>query len=305
MREVYQFIGKVAPTAATVLICGESGTGKELVAHAIHRNSPRAEKRFVAINCAAIAENLLESELFGHERGAFTGAITLKKGKLEEANGGTIFLDEIGELAPELQAKLLRVLQEREFERVGGTRPIKTDIRVIAATNRDLPGAVKQGAFRQDLYYRLNVVSITLPALRDRREDIPMLAQHFVGKHCKLSNRPAMQVSAGVRAALLAYSWPGNVRELENAIERAVVLGSTDYILPEDLPDEVVDAGSPAVSSITRYHEAMREAKKQLIVKTLDQVAGNYQEAARLLGLHPNNLHRLIRNLGLKQALNK
>jgi transcriptional regulator with GAF, ATPase, and Fis domain len=305
MREVYQFIGKVAPTAATVLICGESGTGKELVAHAIHRNSPRAEKRFVAINCAAIAENLLESELFGHERGAFTGAIALKKGKLEEADGGTIFLDEIGELAPELQAKLLRVLQEREFERVGGTRTIKTDIRVIAATNRDLPEAVKQGAFRQDLYYRLNVVSVTLPTLRDRREDIPMLAQHFAAKHCKLSNRPAMQVSAGVRAALLAYSWPGNVRELENAIERAVVLGSTDYILPEDLPDEVVDAGCPPVASITRYHEAMREAKKQLIVRTLEQVTGNHNEAARLLGLHPNNLHRLIRNLDLKQALNK
>jgi transcriptional regulator with GAF, ATPase, and Fis domain len=303
MREVYQFIGKVAPTAATVLICGESGTGKELVAHAIHRNSPRTEKRFVAINCAAIAANLLESELFGHERGAFTGAIALKKGKLEEANGGTVFLDEIGELAPELQAKLLRVLQERE--RVGGTRSIKTDIRVIAATNRDLPEAVKQGAFRQDLYYRLNVVSLTLPALRDRRDDIPMLAQHFAAKHSKLSNRPVMQVSAGVRASLLAYSWPGNVRELENAIERAVVLGSTGYILPEDLPDEVVDAGCPPVSSITRYHEAMREAKKQLIVKTLDQVSGNYQEAARLLGLHPNNLHRLIRNLDLKQALNK
>jgi Nif-specific regulatory protein len=305
MREVYQFIGKVAPTAATVLVCGESGTGKELVAHAIHRNSPRAEKRFVAVNCAAIAENLLESELFGHERGAFTGAIALKKGKLEEADGGTIFLDEIGELAPALQAKLLRVLQEREFERVGGTRTIKTDIRVIAATNRDLPEAVKQGAFRQDLYYRLNVVSITLPPLRDRREDIPMLAQHFAAKHCKLSNRPTMQVSAGVRAALLAYSWPGNVRELENAIERAVVLGSTDYILPEDLPDEVVDAGCPPVASITRYHQAMREAKKQLIVRTLEQVTGNHNEAARLLGLHPNNLHRLIRNLDLKQALNK
>ena len=305
MREVYQFIGKVAPTAATVLICGESGTGKELVAHAIHRNSPRAEKRFVAINCAAITENLLESELFGHERGAFTGAIALKKGKLEEADGGTIFLDEIGELAPELQAKLLRVLQQREFDRVGGTRTIKTDIRVIAATNRDLPEAVKQGAFLQDLYYRLNVAAITLPPLRDRREDIPMLAQHFAGKHCKLSNRPTMQVSAGVRAALLAYSWPGNVRELENAIERAVVLGSTGYILPEDLPDEVVDAGCPPVASITRYHEAMREAKKQLIVRTLEQVAGNHNEAARLLGLHPNNLHRLVRNLNLKQALNK
>ena len=305
MREVYQFIGKVAPTASTVLICGESGTGKELVAHALHRNSPRAEKRFMAINCAAISGNLLESELFGHEKGAFTGALTQKKGKFEEADGGTVFLDEIGELAPELQAKLLRVLQEREFERVGGTRPIKTDIRLIAATNRDLPEAVKAGAFRQDLYYRLNVVSITLPPLRDRREDIPMLAQHFAGKHCKQSCRPVMQLSAGVRAALLAYSWPGNVRELENAIERAVVLGSTDYILPEDLPDEVVDAGCPPISSITRYHEAMREAKKQLIVKTLDQVGGNHNEAARLLGLHPNNLHRLIRNLDLKQALNK
>ena len=305
MREVYQFIGKVAPTAATVLICGESGTGKELVAHALHRNSPRSEKRFMAINCAAISGSLLESELFGHERGAFTGAITQKKGKFEEADGGTVFLDEIGELAPELQAKLLRVLQEREFERVGGTRPIKTDIRLIAATNRDLPEAVKAGAFRQDLYYRLNVVSITLPPLRDRREDVPMLAQHFVAKHCKLSCRPVMQVSAGARAALLAYPWPGNVRELENAIERAVVLGSTGFILPEDLPDEVVDAGSQPISSITHYHQAIREAKKQLILKTLEQVAGNHNEAARLLGLHPNNLHRLIRNLDLKQALNR
>ena len=305
MNEVYQFIAKVAPSPATVLIRGESGTGKELVAHAVHRNSPRAEKRFLAINCAAIAENLLESELFGHERGAFTGAIALKKGKLEEASGGTVFLDEIGELAPQLQAKLLRVLQEREFERVGGTRPIKVDIRVIAATNRDLQEAVKQGAFRQDLYYRLNVVSITLPPLRERRDDIPVLAQHFATKHCKLSNRAVMQISAGARLALLAYSWPGNVRELENAIERAVVLGSTGYVLPEDLPDEVVEAGCPPVASITRYHEAMREAKKQLIVRTLEQVASNHNEAARLLGLHPNNLHRLIRNLDLKQALNK
>ena len=305
MREVYQFIGKVAPTPATVLISGESGTGKELVAHAIHRNSPRAERRFVAINCAAISGALLESELFGHEKGAFTGALVQKKGKLEEANGGTVFLDEIGELAPELQAKLLRVIQEREFERVGGTRPIKVDIRLVAATNRDLQEEVKRGAFRQDLYYRLNVVNITLPPLRERLEDVPMLAQHFARKHSKLSNRPPMQVSAGARAALLAYHWPGNVRELENAVERAVVLGSTAYILPEDLPDEVVDAGCPAVSSITRYHEAMREAKKQLLLRTLEQVDGNYAEAAKQLGLHPNNLHRLIRNLNLKQAAAK
>ncbi len=305
MREVFQFIGKVAPTTATVLIYGESGTGKELVAHAIHRNSPRAEKRFVAINCAAIAGSLLESELFGHEKGAFTGALTLKKGKLEEGNGGTVFLDEIGELAPELQAKLLRVVQEREFERVGGTHPIKADIRLIAATNRDLQEEVKRGTFRQDLYYRLNVVSVTLPPLRDRREDIPTLAQHFTMKHSKLSNRPVMSISATARASLLAYNWPGNVRELENAIERAVVLGSTGSILPEDLPDEVIDGGCPAASSITKYHDAMREAKKQLILKTLEQAAGNHNEAAKLLGLHPNNLHRLIRNLDLKQALNK
>jgi Nif-specific regulatory protein len=237
MRDVYQFIARVAPSDVTVLIFGESGTGKELVARAIHRNSTRANKPCVAINCAALAETLLESELFGHEKGAFTGAIAQKKGKLEVAEGGTVFLDEIGELAPTLQAKLLRVLQEREFERVGGTRTIKLDVRLIAATNRELDEEVKRGRFREDLFYRLNVVSLRMPALRERREDIPLLASYFASKFSQRSNRGMLGVSPHARACLTNYDWPGNVRELENAIERAVVLGSSDMILPEDLPE--------------------------------------------------------------------
>ena len=209
-----------------MLIRGESGTGKELVARAIHRNSPRAGKPFVAINCAAVTETLLESEFFGHEKGSFTGAVAIKKGKLEAADGGTVFLDEIGELAPGLQAKLLRVLQEHEFERVGGTKTIKVDIRVIAATNRDLEAAISAGAFRQDLYYRLNVLTLETPSLRDRREDIPPLAAWFAQRFAKLTGRRIRGLSERTRACLLAYDWPGNVRELENAIERAVVLGS-------------------------------------------------------------------------------
>src|SRR2546423_3730860 len=230
MREVYQFIAKVAPTISTVLIWGESGTGKELAARAIHQNSPRADHPFVALNCAALTETLLESGLFGHEKGAFTGAISQTKGKLEVADGGTVFLDEIGELAAPLQAKLLRVLQEREFERVGSTRPIKVDIRLVAATNRDLAEAAKQGSFRQDLYYRLNVVSFHMPGLRERREDIPLLASYFVKKYAEKCNRRALGISQEARARLMQYDWPGNVRELENAIERAVVLGSSERI---------------------------------------------------------------------------
>src|SRR2546421_1793496 len=220
MKGVYQFLSRVAPIDSTVLIHGESGTGKELAARAIHRNSPRAAKPFVPINCAAIPEGLLESELFGHERGAFTGAVAQKKGRLEVANGGVVFLDEIGELAPALQVKLLRVLQEREFERVGGIHPIKVDIRLVAATNRDLNDAVRLGEFRQDLYYRLAVVKMTMPPLRERKEDIPMLTRHFVQKYavrCKMRAKP---VSHDAMACLVNYDWPGNVRELENAIER-------------------------------------------------------------------------------------
>jgi transcriptional regulator with GAF, ATPase, and Fis domain len=302
MREVYQFIAKVAPTDSTVLIRGESGTGKELVARAIHRNSRRADKPFVAINCAAITETLLESELFGHEKGSFTGAVAQKKGKLEAAEGGVVFLDEIGELAPVLQAKLLRVLQEREFERVGGTRPIKLNVRLIAATNRNLQEMSKAGGFRQDLYYRLNVVSVRMPALRERREDIELLANYFARKYAEKMNRTVTGISAAARNCLINYDWPGNVRELENAIERAVVLGSTTEILPEDLPESVLERPAAVGLPVTRYHEGVQEAKKRIILSAVEQAGGQYTEAARLLGVHPNYLHRLMRNLNLKGA---
>jgi Nif-specific regulatory protein len=305
MKEVYQFISRVAPTSTTVLVRGESGTGKELAAHAIHANSPRADRPFVAINCAALTETLLESELFGHERGAFTGALAQKKGRLEMADGGTIFLDEVGEMSPMMQAKLLRVLQEREFERVGGTRTIKVDVRVVAATNRDLEGAVGDGGFRQDLYYRLNVVSFQMPALRQRREDIALLANYFVNKYSEKFNRRVSGISAEARACLANYDWPGNVRELENAIERAVVLGSTETILPEDLPETILETEQPVGIAATKYHEAVKEAKKQLILKAIEQSDGSYTEAARLLGVHPNYLHRLVRNLNLRDELKK
>jgi transcriptional regulator with GAF, ATPase, and Fis domain len=303
MKEVYQFLKRVAPTESTVLIEGESGTGKELAARALHRNSPRANKPFVAINCAAIPETLLESDLFGHERGAFTGAAGLKKGRLEVADSGVVFLDEIGELAPALQVKLLRVLQEREFERVGGTHPIKVDIRLIAATNCNLEQAVRQGSFRKDLYYRLAVLKVTMPTLRERREDIPMLARHFVqkhAKHCKVKPRP---ISREALSCLVNYDWPGNVRELENAIERALVLGSSDMILPEDLPESLLERTPAAEMTEAKYHAAVKELKKQLIRDAVEQTQGSYADAARILGVHPNYLHRLIRNLELKESL--
>jgi Nif-specific regulatory protein len=303
MKEVYQRIARVAPTNSTVLIRGESGTGKELAARAVHQNSPRANQPFIAINCAALTETLLESELFGHEKGAFTGAIAQKKGKLEIAQGGTLFLDEMGEMAPLLQAKLLRVLQEHEFERVGGTRTIKTDIRLIAATNRDLEAALRDGGFRQDLYYRLNVVTLQMPPLRERREDIPLLAAYFAAKYGEKCKRPLRGIAPEARTALAAYDWPGNVRELENAIERAVVLGAGELIRLEDLPEAVLETESPASAPSTHYHEAIREAKKQLILNAFAQANGNYTEAAKLLGVHPNYLHRLIRNLNLKPSL--
>jgi Nif-specific regulatory protein len=303
MKEVYQFLKRVAPTESTVLIEGESGTGKELAARAVHRNSPRASKPFVAINCAAIPETLLESDLFGHERGAFTGAASQKKGRLEVADGGVVFLDEIGELAPALQVKLLRVLQEREFDRVGGIHPVKVDIRLIAATNCNLDQAVREGNFRQDLYYRLAVLKITMPTLRERREDIPMLVRHFVQKHakrCKVRPRP---VSPQALARLVNYDWPGNVRELENAIERALVLGSSDMILPEDLPESLLERPAAPDMTEAKYHAAVKELKKQLILDAVEQTQGSYADAARILGVHPNYLHRLIRNLELKESL--
>jgi len=303
MKEIFQFLTRVAPTESTVLLEGESGTGKELAARALHRNSHRGNKPFVAINCAAIPESLLESDLFGHERGAFTGAAVQKKGRLEVADGGVVFLDEIGELAPALQVKLLRVLQEREFERVGGTHTIKVDIRLIAATNRDLNEAVRTSEFRQDLYYRLAVVRLTMPPLREHREDIPMLTRHFVQKYAKRSKVKPKAVSREAMAALVNYEWPGNVRELENAIERALVMGSSDAVLLEDLPESLLEQESPAEMHEGKYHASLKELKKQLILDAVEQTGGNYVEAAAILGVHPNYLHRLIRNLGIKETL--
>jgi transcriptional regulator with GAF, ATPase, and Fis domain len=305
MLELQRLIAKVAPTTSTVLILGESGTGKELLARAIHRNSPRASGAFVAINCAALTDTLLESELFGHEKGAFTGAVGQKKGKLEVAAGGTVFLDEIGEMAPLLQAKLLRVLQERQMERVGGTQTVKLDIRMLAATNRDLEEEVRKGNFRQDLYYRLNVVTLKSPALRERTEDIIPLANHFARRFAERCGRPISGIAPAARAYLQSYSWPGNVRELENALERAVVLGSSDTILPEDLPDNIREGSHPAEVSATIYDEALNAAKRQVVLKAFDQTNYDHEAASKLLGLHPNYLHRLIRTLDLRSALKR
>ena len=303
MKDVYQFLARVAPTDSNVLLQGESGTGKELAARAIHRNGPRSGKSFVAINCAAIPEGLLESELFGHEKGAFTGAVAQKKGRLEMANGGVVFLDEIGELAPALQVKLLRVLQEREFERVGGMRPISVDIRLIAATIQDLGEAVKAGTFRKDLFYRLNVLSLVMPPLRERREDIPMLAEYFTTKYIKKLNSRIKKLSPDAIAYLVKYDWPGNVRELENAIERALVLSPSEVVQPEDLPESILEKGITSSDEAANYHHQVKELKKQLILNALEQTNRNYTEAAELLGVHVNYLHRLIRNLDLKDAL--
>ena len=301
MHAVYKFIGKVAQADSTVLIRGESGTGKELAARAIHTNSPRASKPFIAINGATLSETLLESELFGHEKGAFTGAIGQKRGKLELAHGGTLFLDEVGELTPMIQAKLLRVLQEREFERVGGTRPLTVDLRVVAATNKDLEDAVAKGTFRQDLYYRLNVVSVTMPPLRKRRDDVQLLASYFCSIFSKKCKRRVLGISPEARAMLRDYEWPGNVRELQNVIERAVVLGSSELITSEDLPDAFLESVESGPVSIAQYHERVKEAKRLIIIRTLQETGGNHTEAARRLGLHSTNLHRIIRNLKIKE----
>ena len=303
MRQVYQFIERVAPSDSTVLILGESGTGKELASRAIHLNSPRKSRPFVALNCAALTETLLESELFGHERGAFTSAVCQKKGLLEVAEGGTVFLDEVAELPPTLQAKLLRVLQEREFVRLGGTSSIKLNVRFVAATNKDLQKAVADEKFRLDLFYRLNVVSITMPALREHPEDIPLLADHFVSRYSARSNRKVRGLSPAARACLAQYDWPGNIRELENAIERAIVIGGSDLILPEDLPESLADRALPISECVGNFQDAVRAAKKQLILAALEQSQGNFTQAAKLLGLHPNYLHRLVSNLDLKATL--
>ena len=306
MQAVYRFISKVAPTDSTVLIQGESGTGKELVARAIHRNSPRAGGPFVAINCAAITETLLESELFGHEKGAFTGAIARKPGRFELAAGGTLFLDEVSELPLGLQAKLLRVLQEREIERVGGTQSIGVNVRVLAATNQDLRQRVAEGKFREDLYYRLDVVSCRLPPLRERGDDVLLLANYFVHKYSRRLGRQVDGLSTEVRACLRRYEWPGNVRELANAIERAIVLGSSGRVVMEDLPEAISEAGAgSAGAGGFGYHDAVRQAKRKLIRDAIARAGGSHAQAAKDLGVNPTYLSRLIRNLELKPELGK
>jgi Nif-specific regulatory protein len=305
MQQIYQFISRVSKSDSSVLITGESGTGKELVARAIHENSNRSTQPFVAINCAALTETLLESEFFGHEKGAFTGAMVQKKGKLEIADGGTVFLDEIGEMALPLQAKLLRVLQEHSFERVGGTRSIPTNIRIIAATNRNLHDAIKAGQFRLDLFYRLDVVSIQMPPLRDRKQDIPLLSQYFLSRICKTLKRQSMTVGQQTMAYLMQYDWPGNIRELENAIERAVVLGSSDTVMPEDLPAPILEIEPPSGIAAGKFQSAVQDTKKQSILAAIEQCNGNITAAARLLDVHPNYLHRLIRNMNLRPLIKK
>jgi Nif-specific regulatory protein len=303
MHKVNQIIARAAPSGSTILVLGESGTGKELAARAVHARSSRSSQPFIAINCATLSEELLESELFGHEKGAFTGAVTRKTGKLELADGGTVLLDEVGELPLSIQAKLLRVLQERTFERVGGTRPITVDIRVIASTNQDLLSAVHDGRFRDDLYYRLNVISITMPPLRERHNDISLLAKHFATLHGDTIRRRPSSVSAPAMAVLEAYDWPGNVRELSNAIERAVALGQDSVVRLEDLPEHLLECEAAACAAETSYHDVLNQAKRKIILDAMRSHEGNVTRAAQHLGLHPNHLHRLMTNMGIRNEL--
>lgn len=291
---------KAAISSSTVFLLGESGTGKEVFAHAIHNWSERKDKPFVAINCVGLSRELLESELFGHEKGAFTGASELKKGKIELAHGGTVFLDEVGDISAELQTKLLRFLQEREFERVGGIKPISVDVRIIAATNRDLENALQTGQFRADLFYRLNVVPIALPPLRQRRADIPVLAAYFLQRFAVETKKRFTDISPDAAESLLTYDWPGNVRELANVIERAVVLGQGPELTLLDLPVNVVSAApGPAIES-SNYHDAVDAYRRELITKTLEQVQGSRAAAAKMLGLQRTYLSRLIKSLGIE-----
>ncbi len=293
MQQVIEAIKVVATSNATVLITGETGTGKELVARAIHSQSQRRDKPFIAVSCAALPETLLESELFGHEKGAFTGAYAQKKGKFEVANHGTLFLDEIGEMSANIQVHLLRVLEEKEFARVGGNEPIKVDVRVISATNRAMKEAVAKGQFREDLYYRLNVVNIELPPLRERREDIPLLAQHFLKKFALENNKEVADFSPEATDFLLSYDWPGNVRELENAIERAVILAKKPVIEIDDLPQQTF-IGRPITGG-----ENLRQVEKNHIINVLTQTNGNYTEAAKALGISRMTLYNKAKVYGI------
>ena len=301
MRKVFEKIEKVARTDSSVIIYGESGTGKELVARALHYRSPRREGPFVKVNCAALAEGVLESELFGHEKGAFTGAIRRKKGKFELANTGTIFLDEVGDIPPAIQVKLLRVLQEKEIERVGGEGPIKVDVRIVAATNRDLPKMVEEGKFREDLFYRLHVIPIYLPPLRERKEDIPELVRHFLRKKCAQLGRKVPEVDPKALELLMEYDWPGNVRELENVLERAIVLCEGDRIGPSDLPLLVEREGDVlrVPEGEVPLPEMLESLEKQLIERALEKARGVKAEAARILGIKTSTLYYKMEKYGM------
>ena len=307
MLEVYKLVAKVSQGRSTVLLEGESGTGKELIARAIHANSPRRDRPFVPVNCAALPDTLLESELFGYEKGAFTGAVGSKPGLFETADDGTIFLDEIGDIGSMMQVKLLRVLQEQELRRVGGTAALKVNVRIIAATNRDLGKMVKEGKFREDLYYRLNVVRIVLPPLRDRREDIPMLAHHFLRRFTKVNGFAIGGFVPETMALLERYRWPGNVRELENVIERAVSLAHGPLIMPEDLP-EPVRIGATAEGSASgdardgheTAHLTLDEVEKRHLVRVLKETAGNKVKAAKILGIDRRTLYRMAERFGIE-----
>ena len=306
MRKIYEMVRSVAHTKATVLIHGESGTGKRLIAQAIHSHDPlRGAQPFVEVSCGALPKEILESELFGHVRGSFTTAVANREGRFEMADNGTIFLDEIDAFVPHLQVKLLRVLQEKEFERVGDNKTLKVDVRVIAATNQDLAKLIKRGQFREDLYYRLNVISIDLPALRERIDDIPLLAQHFLGSFRDEVNKELNGFSKEALDVMMSYQWPGNVRELENVVERAAILCKEDVITIDDLPDNVVaaskkrDSGTYITPGWRSLKDALREPERQIIIETLERVGWNKKEAAKVLGINRTTLYNKMKELGL------
>jgi two-component system response regulator HydG len=304
MKDLIDMVAMIAPSEATVLITGQSGTGKELIAKAIHFNSPRKDRALVIVNCAALTETLLESELFGHEKGAFTGADNRREGRFMQADRGTIFLDEIGEMSGLMQAKLLRVIQERELQRVGGDVTIKVDVRILAATNRDLQQEVADGKFREDLYYRLNVVTLNVPPLRDRRDDIALLAQHFLEKYAQKNRKRVKGFSPVAMDMLLKYEWPGNVRELENALERAVILLAGDHITEKELPLSITQTYSEQsdwmpLQSATNGSLSLVEIEKTAIIATLEEAGGNKSEAARRLGINRKTLHKKLKDYGV------
>jgi DNA-binding NtrC family response regulator len=300
MERVFQTVRQVAPTRASVLIQGESGTGKELIAHAIHLNSPRARRSFVPVNCGALTASLLESELFGYEKGAFTNALKTKPGRFEMADGGTILLDEISETSPEFQVKLLRVLQEQTFERVGGIDRIQVDVRVIAATNKNLQKLVEEGTFREDLFYRLNVVTIDLPPLRERADDIPLLVENFVREFCGQNGRPPMRVNPKAMTLLQQYTWPGNVRQLRNAVERFVVLGAGKEIGIADLPREISQAVPARGTVVVRVGATLADAEREMIRATLAAQDGNRAQSAKVLGIGRKTLYRKMEEYGIE-----